>query len=55
MAVLRVPVNVADRKTVCEGAALSVAAGEIVKSILKRLVGVAAVVTCQGRITEANQ
>jgi hypothetical protein len=50
MTVLRVPINVADRKAVSEGAALAVTTGEIVKPILKRVIGIAAVVACEGRI-----
>ena len=54
MTVLYVPLNVADRKAIREGATLTVATSEIVKPILKRLVGIAAVVTRKGRINEAN-
>ena len=55
MTILSVPIDVADRKAVSEGAALAVATGQIVEPILKRVVGITAVVTCEGRITEANQ
>jgi hypothetical protein len=55
MAILRIPINVADRKAVSEGAALPVATGQIVKLVLERVVGITAVITREGRIAEANQ
>ena len=54
MTVLYVPLNVADRKAISEGATLTVATSEIVKPIPKRLVGIAAVVTRESRITKTK-
>jgi len=55
MTIVGVPINVVDRKPICEGAALPVATGEIVKPILKRIVGITAVVAREGRIAQASQ
>jgi len=47
MAVLRVPLNVADGKTVSEGAALPVAICQIVKPVLKRIIDITAIVSAK--------
>ena len=53
--VVCVPLNIADRKAVSEGAAPPVATSEVVKPELERIVVVTTIVTRKGRITEASQ
>ena len=55
MTILGVPINIANRKAIGEGTTLAVATGQIVKPILKRVIGITAVVTRECRITKAYQ
>jgi len=51
MTILGVPINIANRKAIGEGTTLAVATGQIVKPILKRVIGIATIVAREGRMT----